>query len=868
MVIISLQKQIHIYSVDTSAFYNKEEKFIHYHMNKYYIYKAKLKKAYKKSDDEKKEKINNYIKRINKNLRLLKNKLCKKFDQHEGVRELRADALKKTNIVSVFESALTRTMRIPENSINTDIIIVQTYFFNVLEDIILSGFIFNDTKYVCFTASAGQIRTKKTVFIKESVLLKHQKTLMCGLTPEIINSHGGININKYLAYLALCNSATDVWEDFDINKTIVVDDMETKVEAEVDYIDDKTYEITRKTMPVEIPHTDGCGMILPKKSKKSMMVRLPWIKGLLVPFPYDKFIKDNSENVDNCGIVKDVYGKEYDLIKDDIEVVFTKSQFKMWKYYKDWNQYKESFLKYQCHAGKCNEEEYIFNNAKLNYQMLQTLADMSDEEIIQLSSYTIEKINRMSSDKKTMLRVFGVTESNRNKTYLQKSLEIYPELLSDVYTKEVLKQIKKSIVKEARAGKLDVNGKYTFICPDLYAFCEFLILGEENPTGLLKEGEVFCKLYSKHEKLDCLRSPHLYREHAVRNNIIDDEKKKWFITKGLYTSVHDVISKILQFDVDGDKSLVCVDEVILKVAERNMKDIVPLFYNMAKAGSVLINNKNIYEGLKSAYTGGNIGMISNDITKIWNSEDILESKDALKAIKLLCMENNFVIDYAKTLYKPKRPSNKQELITKYTKRKTPHFFIYAKDKEKHNVEKVNKSLVNRLDKIIPNPRLKFSCGNLGKFNYKMLMFNKNIDIDQDIIDKYNELSLKKHFMINICEDDDKNNISYLFQEIKERLMDVNSDVIYIADVLVKYLYSVKKSRFKETLWICFGDIIFENLKMNIEKSFEDGYMMCEECGDRVKKTNNKQKYCLKCWKEIRKQQNKDNFKKWYEKQKI
>lgn len=79
---------------------------------------------------------------------------------------------------------------------------------------------------------------------------------------------GGVNINKYLAYLALCNSATEHWTDFNINKAIVVDDMETPVRSVVDFIDDKTYEITRKTMDIPIEHTDGCGMILPRRSKK------------------------------------------------------------------------------------------------------------------------------------------------------------------------------------------------------------------------------------------------------------------------------------------------------------------------------------------------------------------------------------------------------------------------------------------------------------------------------------------------------------------------------------------------------------------------------------------------------------------------
>lgn len=69
------------------------------------------------------------------------------------------------------------------------------------------------------------------------------------------------------------------------------------------------------------------------------MVRLPWVKGLLVPFDYVKFIKTYNTK----SKIKDIYGKEWDVIKDDIRVIFTKSQFKMWKYYKSWEEYCENF---------------------------------------------------------------------------------------------------------------------------------------------------------------------------------------------------------------------------------------------------------------------------------------------------------------------------------------------------------------------------------------------------------------------------------------------------------------------------------------------------------------------------------------------
>ena len=46
------------------------------------------------------------------------------------------------------------------------------------------------------------------------------------------------------------------------------------------------------------------------------------------------------------------------------------------------------------------------------------------------------------------------------------------------------------------------------------------------------------------------------------------------------------------------------------------------------------------------------------------------------------------------------------MIHSYTRRKLPHFFIYAKDKTDIQVEPLNESTVNRLDYIIPNPAIR------------------------------------------------------------------------------------------------------------------------------------------------------------------
>ena len=197
-------------------------------------------------------------------------------------------------------------------------------------------------------------------------------------------------------------------------------------------------KLSEKNMDIPIEHTDGCGMVLPSVSDKNFMIRLPWIKGLLASFDFVKFMNENNAK---C-VIKDIYGKEHDIIKEDIRIIFTKSQFKMHKYYDDWQSYVDSFTDYGCQAGVCNEEENYISNASINYQMMQTLTDITDDELKKIAKFSMDKLDKLTTTVKSMLEAFGVTKYNTNKTPLQQALEIYPELLSDIYTKEVLRSIK------------------------------------------------------------------------------------------------------------------------------------------------------------------------------------------------------------------------------------------------------------------------------------------------------------------------------------------------------------------------------------------------------------------------------------------
>lgn len=904
-----LDKQIQIYSVDTGNFYSNREAYLHWKNHKLRAEGRWLKNNLKdlevklqkmgvaKKDIESiqlgkmvcsndvREVINQYTERQSQAsikreaikstkerlLQLMANKVA--ANERSGgthhTRVLNENKVSVKNEISVFDSALTRMINAHPDVLSEDFMVVQVYYFDILQDLICQGgYLYKGEKYRYFTSSAGQIRTKKAVFIKESVWNQYERTIMCGLTLDEINRRGGNNPNKHLAYMALTNSATDPWDNFDISKVIVIEDFETDVFGTYDLVSDDDFSITRTSGNVPITHTDGAGMILPNafgQAQCNKMLRMPWIKGLLGVFDFKRFIEEHG-----CSpMIDDIYGVKHDVILEDIQVILCKSQFKMWKYYDSWMQYQEYYHQYGCAAGFTNPEEDRIRNTSINYQMLQTLTDITDDEIRLIAKPSIDKLENMTASVENVLDVFGVTPYNTNKTAFQKSLELYPDLLNDNYCKYYLREIKDSMVKRFKAGKLKVRGKYTFLMPDFYAACQHWFCGIENPEGLLADGEVFCWLFRLDDKLDCLRSPHLFKEHAIRRNVAcrnygerQELVRQWFATDAIYTSCHDLLSKILQFDVDGDKSLVVADKTIIDVAERNMQGIVPLYYNMKKAGSRPLDNKTIYDGLIAAFTGGNIGQYSNNISKIWNSDVFIsgseeEKKRATDIVRLLCMQNNFTIDYAKTLYKPQCPRKIEKEIQAYTKSKVPHFFMYAKDKDEGQVASINDSFVNKLERVIPNPRINCRKLGLNKIDHTLMMSNPDIEFKVKFTDRgklikeetdpvivtYQELVKKygvtlrdasiqtehmKPEMLTNAQLKQKMLYDTIVRDMIAELDMCGRSREEVADILVKYLYHIRDDKHKMPLWICYGEYIYRNLSAKVKRKTKD--VQCVDCG--------------------------------------
>ena len=227
---MALNKLYYVYGLDTSCFYTKEEELIekkiikarhlksvmktwidkqelvrHIHIVQHHTkIDNSINTKVKKQKKEKKQYILNHKKRIsflNDTITENKEKLKKLLSENKNItRVVNTDKLTLKRRVSIFDSNLTRCLDLKEREINQELLIIKVYFFDVAESIVKNGFYMNGSKYVFFSSSSGQIRTKKLVAVREDLLNNCWNTLTAGLTIDYINQCGGMNINKYIAY--------------------------------------------------------------------------------------------------------------------------------------------------------------------------------------------------------------------------------------------------------------------------------------------------------------------------------------------------------------------------------------------------------------------------------------------------------------------------------------------------------------------------------------------------------------------------------------------------------------------------------------------------------------------------------------------
>lgn len=746
--------------------------------------------------------------------------------------------------IALFESEMIRYTEKPLEDFPLIMEIVYMKVANqatIFNQILERGLLIGDKKYIFYTATTNQMKQGEFVLIQEDFNNKNERKFMCGLTPDRINQKGGCNRGKYLAYRGLPLSASIVPSkkyEIDIDKCIVVPDFETVLNEEVECIDidhesKKFMKIEQRREDILIPQTDGAGMFLPGVLPASAQIRCAHLKGALFPFDFRKFLEQKEvEGVKPNSVILDAWGKERDILKEEIEVIFTASQLKMWKYYDSWEHFKKEFHENgMCIAINKFADTNPKGYAKTSYQFIQTLSSekLTDEKLKELCADTIEYLDNMKTDLDTMIKILSKEDD-----YISMALELHKELVYDEYIQNKLEDKFKSERNDARGNKLILKDSlYSYICPDLYAFCTWLFCGIENPEGIIPRNYVYNSFYNDkpYEVVDCLRSPHLYIEHGIRKLVKDDvldKCKKWFNDYDTIVSSHDLLCRLLMFDVDGDEILLTPNKAVISCVPEN---IVPLYYVPFEPTKSEINNQSIYEAIISSMENTQIGDISNVMTKNYNNPD-----PDIEFNKIMCCYNNLSIDYPKTqsivdlgVYQEKYNALKGE--------KNPYIFIYAKGKDKKRCKELGESNTDRVCRYIHKntSNKKYAWKNKDKKFNPSVLFNNESSVYIDEV-KYEELE-KVMFMLKLKE-------QKLVSSIKKAVKEMNRsegweekiskyDIFYhmceklIMDIFdsredateylldMEYLQRQNEHKSKNILWNCFGDIIYKNICNNL-----------------------------------------------------
>ena len=661
------------------------------------------------------------------------------------------------------------------------------------------GFDCNGVHYVRFASGSGQIRRNTITFIRDDIYVEITNRLLCGLTLDDFGND--FNSAKFNAYFGLNMSGCHLLPVSLSPSVCVVDDCEVfrphelvnhVTEREVDYItlpnedyilspDDEDYMITgdvavRKYDGVEfkirhgihkdinvrhyneiedspfINSFDGQGLMDPEWSAKvgeylnygyrpsEMIIRCPWCKGLLATVDFKSWFKKHgiTEIVDSFGIVRQV---------ENIDVILSKSQFKMHKVYQA-----------KCESMGINAWDYLVDNMQLNnlrwgivkpnkpddfekalnYQYLEAL-DLTNEEIEQLCQRTIDYFNRLNSG--DIEEVYNhlinsvncyedVTDDentnesaiNNNAPRFQKALDANPEMIKDRYVRSLILQECENKLNAAKLGKIIVRGNYQFCVADPVAQMEWIAKNHcglnIDVIGVVPAGCVYSNYWHNAEDnngvITILRSPLIDRNEIAKRTVIDNPVKEFkYLDSGLILSVHDLTALGCGgCDFDGD-ILFSTNDMIVANGVFDYGVAKPLYYALSATG---ITGKVDSENATRADIRGlnsKVGQISNKAASLYamlkeHEKDSAEYRKIYDSIICLGQVVGMEIDRIKTGIKPTMPLEWKPLQVEWKNRTTIYDDVMITSKEEEQG-------IYRHNSFVPDVKPYFL-----KYNYQYL----------------------------------------------------------------------------------------------------------------------------------------------------
>ncbi len=631
--------------------------------------------------------------------------------------------LKKKN----FDDYAKRQISIINSKID-EMLFMPEYVSVVIDDvshyrkIIKDGLYINNFKYVRLMCSAGQARVNTVILIREDFESELKKRLRCGAKKVKITK------NKYNAYFALSSSSTYLIQKPNV---FLIDDCEIEMDKQVDWISkippeekgkiSNNERVTEEIKTLSFNLFDGCGAVSVEFAKKvadeleldyipsAFCIRCAYVKGMV-------FVVDFKQYAAEHGIteVVDLYGNAVDITKTDM--ILTKSQFKLWNAYDSIQEYDRL----------CEENGFFWGVTKVapktddncfrsNYQFCQAIDLTRDEDVAELCQPTVHWLNSVSGDDPNYSILFLLGRLcdrddidynnilNLTSDNIAKSLILNPQMIEEEYIKSnIIMSINKKI-RESYLGKLILDGNFSVMIPDMYAFLQHAF-GHEV-TGALKEFEHYSYFWNQRGSKDviAMRSPLTWRSEVNKLNLVNNElTEKWFkyLKSGIVYNVWGCDCIIhADSDFDGDIVATTDNPVFLRCRYDNL----PITYTKSTVDKEYINEDELYLADIQSFNS-TIGQITNISTSFYEILAAYEGKpefkreqdEILERLKLIRKSQGDAIDKAKGIkiepmpkHWTKKLSKKPDGMSDYdfsffneiVADRKPYFFRYLYKKE-------------------------------------------------------------------------------------------------------------------------------------------------------------------------------------------
>lgn len=562
-------------------------------------------------------------------------------------------------------------------------------------------------KYVSTFCSAGHSRTQKNLFVQKDIVDNLNDILLCGMPESLVYDRP----SKWNAYYAMVT--TDSTPVTYMPNIVVIDDYKKKIKQKADIVEVSGTGKNKKYNPIghkgmkhhkELLETipfDGAGLVTPEcalkwakelncqSSKKKFYLpscfqfrAIPGIKGEVMVFDLKRFAREKKVSK-----IVDLGGKTWDIFKDKIDVILTKSQFKFWKQYLDDNgnfdywSWRNEFDK-ECHGYKrtFNIVSYgvhpddLPDKTMLSYQPEQSL-NFTDEEIPEVSGTGIDIYKKVSSNIDEFLKYRRLMETSDETGEETENIDKYTppyyvallhnkDLFYDKYVHSKIEEDIKKLKNNILSGKLFVRGNYQVFIPDLYGLAEWAFhdeLGYE-PRGLLRKPyHIYSDWWNdrKAVTVDIMRNPAVGMEHRIGHLRNNHELKKWFKfqTTGIVTGMYDTLALALNgADYDGDTVCTSDNVHLINAVKREfkagngrlvVKKIVESTTEKEVSKGIQISDRAALMRVNQMSFKNSIGHVIDRETDLWSCIN-LDKERIKKYIMVGVIVGSETIDFAKT----------------------------------------------------------------------------------------------------------------------------------------------------------------------------------------------------------------------------